>query len=253
MSGIPIVGLILLIVGLRQRSRTRQPPPSGYPPAGPYPDGPPPSAPLVTGYAYQPGPPVPATPPQYYPDSYSTPPPARRGTVLIVVGSLMLAFGLLGILGRAADLVPQHGASRHSVAVGQCIAQSDFRASNMAPPPQDCGEPDSILEVASTGGRSATCPDGKLKNSKYAVVFDGSTTLCFLLDLKQGQCYSAIGAPESPVFAASTCDGSVPVVQVVRRIDGNSDHTLCRRRPKRSPTRTRRDCIVCSRSKVNST
>jgi hypothetical protein len=139
----------------------------------------------------------------------------------------MLAFGLLGILGRAADLVPQHGTSPHSVAVGQCIAQSDFRASNMAPPPQDCDEPDSILEVAATGGRSATCPDGKLKNSKYAVLFDGSTTLCFLLNLRQGQCYIATGAPESPVFAASTCDGSVPVVQVVRRIDGNSDHTLC--------------------------
>jgi len=97
----------------------------------------------------------------------------------------------------------------------------------MAPTPQDCGESDSLLEVATAGGGSTTCPDGKLKDSTYAVLFDKTTTLCFLLNLKQGQCYSVTGTPESPSFAASPCDGSIPVVQVVRRVDGNSDRTLC--------------------------
>ncbi len=167
MSGIPIVGLILLIVGLRQRSRARQffPP---LPPPGPYPYGPPP------------GPPGPPTPPQYYPTPYPVPRPRRSGVALIVVGSLMLAFGLPGILGRAADLVPHHRDPVRSVKVGQCISQSDFRASNMAPTPQDCGVSDSLLEVVTAAGG-----------------------------------------------ATSPCDGSLPVVQVVRRVDGDSDRTLC--------------------------
>jgi hypothetical protein len=97
----------------------------------------------------------------------------------------------------------------------------------MAPTPQDCGESDSLLEVATAAGGSSTCPDGKLKDSQYSVLFDKTTTLCFLLNLQQGQCYAVTGTPESPTFATSSCDGSVPVVQVVRRVDGNSDRTLC--------------------------
>jgi len=64
--GIPLVGAILLIAGLRQRSRRRRlPPPAnpmvppGYPPPGPYPYGypppPPPGIPPNTGYPEQPG------------------------------------------------------------------------------------------------------------------------------------------------------------------------------------------------------
>jgi hypothetical protein len=227
MSGIPIVGFILLIVGLRQRSHARQLPPPGYPPAGPFPYGPPPSASVDTGYAYQPGPPVPPTPPPYYPDTNPAPRPVTRGTALIVVGSLMLAFGLLGILGRAADLVPQHQDAPPALKVGQCVAQSSLRANNMAPAPQDCDAPDSTLEVASTGGGSAACPDGKLKDSQYAVLFDKSTTLCFLLNLKQGQCYSLSGTPGNPIFTQAGCDGSVQVIQVVKRIDGDYDRSLC--------------------------
>ena len=57
--GIPIAGLILLIVGLRRRSSARRLPPA-YPPPGPYPYGPPPA------------PPSPPMPPQYYPTRLSS-------------------------------------------------------------------------------------------------------------------------------------------------------------------------------------
>jgi hypothetical protein len=207
MAIIPIVGAILLIVGFRQRSRARQLHPA-YPPPAPYP----PDAPA---------------PPQYYPSPYRAPRPPRSGVALIVVGSLILALGLLGILGRAADLVPQQRDSPLSVKVGQCIRQSSFLARNMAPTPQDCGESDSLLEVATAAGGSSTCPDGKLKDSQYSVLLDKTTTLCFLLNLQQRQCYAVTGTPESPTFATSSCDGSAPVVQVVRRVEGNSDRTLC--------------------------
>jgi hypothetical protein len=218
MAIIPIVGAILLIVGLRQRSRARQFPP-GYPPPGPFP----------------PGAPAPPAPPEYYPSPYPAPRPQRSSVALIVIGSLILAFGLLGILSSAADLAPRHGDPAlsligdppRSVKVGQCIGQSNFLANNMAPTPQDCHQSDSLLEVATAGGGSSRCPDGKLRDSQYSVLFDKNTTLCFLLNLKQGQCYSVGGTPESPTFATAPCDGSVPVVQVVRRVDGESDRTLC--------------------------
>jgi hypothetical protein len=207
MAIIPIVGAILLTVGIRQRSRARQLHPH-YPP--PAPD--PPRAPA---------------PPQYYPNPYPAPRPPRSGIALIVVKALILALGLPGILSRAADLVPRHQDSPLSVKVGQCIRQSSFLTRSVVPTPQDCGESDSLLEVATAAGGSTTCPDGKLKDSQYSVLFDKTTTLCFLLNLKQGQCYAVTGTPESPTFATSPCDGSVPVVQVVRRVDGNSDRTLC--------------------------
>lgn len=217
MSGIPIVGLILLIVGIRQRSRARRVPP-GYPPPGHYPYDLPPNPDH---------PPAPAPPAQQHPDDYSAPRATHSGTALIVVGALMLAFGLFGIVGRAADLMPRQHESQPSVKVGECISQSDLRADNMRPTPQDCDARDSTLEVASTGGGSATCPDGKLKDSQYAVLFDKTTTLCFMLNLRQGQCYSVSGTADNPGFRQEACDGLVPVVQVVKRVDGDYHRSLC--------------------------
>jgi hypothetical protein len=121
------------------------------------------------------------------------------------VGSILLGLGVLGILGRAADVVSEHGSSA----------------------PQDCAKPDSTFEVATKGGASANCPDGKLEDSDYAVFRDGTTTLCFMLNFKQGQCYTASGEAKNPIFAATACDGSLPRFQVVKRIDGSSDEALC--------------------------
>jgi hypothetical protein len=238
--GIPVLGLILLVVGLRQRSRRRRPPllgnpmgPPGYPPSGPSPYGyPPPSGPVDTGYPYQPGPPAPPAHPQYYPTGYQAEPPrGSSGTALIVVGSILLAFGLVGILRSAADMASQHRSSAHGSAhsadVGQCIGQSNLRENNLTPAPQDCSKPDSIFEVASKGGASANCPDGKIEDSDYAFLRDGTTTLCLMLNFKQGQCYAATGEAKNPTFAATACDGLLPRFEVVKRIDGSSDASMC--------------------------
>lgn len=147
---------------------------------------------------------------------------------MIVVGLLVLAGGLAQIASRAtADLTPQRRDTPPSLKVGQCVSQSSLSAKNMSPNPQSCDSPDSTLKVASTGGGSAACPDGKLKDSQYAVLFDKSTTLCFMLNLKQGRCYSVEGTSENPVFAESACDGLLPVVEVVKRIEGDYDRSLC--------------------------
>lgn len=75
--------------------------------------------------------------------------------------------------------------------------------------------------------RSATCPDGKLKGSRYAVLFDKSSTLCFMLNLEQGHCYSVEGNSDNPIFVESARAGPIPVVRVVERIDGEYARSLC--------------------------
>jgi hypothetical protein len=228
MAGIPAVGLILLIVGLRQRSRSRQQQP-GCPPPGPYPYGPPPPPGISVGsyYPQSPGPPAPPTPAQFYPTGDPPPHPARSGTALIVAGSLVLAFGMLGILGQATNGVSQHRSSTHSPNIGQCISQSDFEHKNLGPAPQDCQNLDAIFEVASTGGASANCPDGKFEDSTYTVLGNASTRLCLMLNFKQGECYSASGDSRFPTFTPAGCNGSGFTFKVVERADGNSDTESC--------------------------
>jgi hypothetical protein len=224
MFGIPILGIILLIVGLRRRSRSRQPPggnpmgPPGYPPPAPYPYGYPP-----------PGSPQPPTYPPPYPAGYPAQPPrGSSGTVLIVAGSILLVFGALGIVSQVGNAASRAGRSAHFANVGQCIAAFSMRANNPPPaPPQDCDKPDSIFEVASKGGPSAMCPDGKLQDSQYAFLHDATTTMCLILNLKQGQCYTATGTAENPTFAVADCGGSERVIKVVKRIDDSSDTGLC--------------------------
>jgi hypothetical protein len=208
----PIVGLILLIVGIRQQSRARRLPP-GYPPAGSYPHSPP-QNPSEAGSP---------APPEYYPGPPAAPRPSRWSIALIVVGSLLLAGGLLGILSGAKDLTLQNRSAPALPGVGQCIAAYNFREHNKIPKAQDCANPDSIFEVVTKGDPSAKCPDGKTDDSDYAFLRDGSTTLCFVLNFVQGRCYTASGA----LFAPTDCDGSAPRFKVVTRVDGSSDTESC--------------------------
>jgi hypothetical protein len=143
------------------------------------------------------------------------------------VGSILLGFGVLGILSQVANSASRVGHSARSANVGQCVGAFSVRDNKLNPPPQDCDKPDSTLEVAAKGGSSANCPDGKRKGSDYSILFDGTTTLCLMLNLKQGQCYSVSGTAEDPTFVVSACDGSLPGIKVVNRLDGRTDAELC--------------------------
>jgi len=230
--GFPLVGLILLIVGLLHRSQSKRQRAFDspmVPPPGPYPYGYPPPSGQVAGYPTLPGPP-PYPPP--YPVPYPTypvpyPTPHRRGssgTALIVTGSVLLAFSVLGFIGRLADVSSRSERSAH---VGQCLAESDFQNDDLTAAPRDCANPDSIFEVVVRGDASANCPDGKLDGSQYTFMRKGTTTLCLMLNLKQDQCYTATGTAENPSFASATCSGSGPRIRVVKRDDESSDHALC--------------------------
>jgi hypothetical protein len=228
--GIPIAGLALLIVGLRRRSLSSRRRAFDNPPPGPYPYGYPPANGPGAGYPNQPGPPVyaPPYPPVYpppYPPGYPAPRPrGSSGTALIVIGSLLLAFGVLGFIGRLGEVASQ---SLHSAHVGQCLSQSDFQNSDLTAAPRDCANPDSIFEVAARGDASGNCPDGTTDRSAYAFLRKGSITLCLMLNLKQDQCYTATGTADNPSFATATCAAAGPRIKVVKRDDESSDHELC--------------------------
>ena len=94
----------------------------------------PPGIPPNTGYPSQPGPPQPPTYPPYYPAGYpATRPRGSSGTALIVVGSILLTFGLLGVFGHLGRAAFQAGRSARSANVGQCIAESNMRENNSTP------------------------------------------------------------------------------------------------------------------------
>jgi hypothetical protein len=212
----PIVGLILLIVGIRQQSRARRLPP-GHPPPEPSPYSPPQNP-------SEPGSPAPQ---EYYPSPPPAPPPSRWSIALIIVGSLLLAGSLLGIISDTKNLTLQNRSAPTSPDVGQCIAAYNFREHNKTPKAQDCADPDSIFEVVTKGDPSAKCPDGKTDDSDYAFLRDGSTTLCFVLNFVQGRCYTAAGDASGRHFAPTDCAGSAPRFKVVNRVDGSSDTESC--------------------------
>jgi hypothetical protein len=185
--------------------------------------------------------------PPYYPVGYPVPRPrAARGTALIVIGAILLGFGVLGLVGKASHVLQRVERSDNSANVGQCIAESNMQENNTTPAPaQDCDKPDSIFEVAAKGDGHATCPDGKLRDSLYAYRFDGTTTLCLMLNFKQGHCYTASGTAENPRFDAADCDGSGTMIRVAKRVDGRSDTALCPAgtKPVSYPTPARLYCL----------
>ncbi|WP_156428040.1 MULTISPECIES: hypothetical protein [unclassified Mycobacterium] len=240
---IPLIGLILLIIGLVQLTRSQKQPPPPPQPYGGHPQPPtqfgPPQFPPPPGfgpqgypsYAQPPG--APAYPP---PAGYWPPPrPKRRGMGLIITGAVILVLSLLvgGLRaagsGTAADESTGigHLDSGESLAVGQCVAQDEF--GDGAPTSTDCSDPTATMELASLGGPDAECPDGKRRDATdYTTLFWDNATMCFLANLVEGECY-AINMEnrfEAP-FIREDCAGSSATIRIVQRFDDTTDATQC--------------------------
>jgi len=253
---VPLIGLILLVVGLVERTRSqKQPPPmpSGYPaqtpPTAPsqLPHPPPyPSPPL--GYrpqppsGFSPFPPPPGAAPYPPPAGHWPPPqPKPRGTALIVAGAVILSLSLVGgIVGVAESSdtssvgspnrtsAPGHLDSS-SLTIGECVADSDFGKGG-DPKPTDCGDPRAVMELVSKGGANASCPDGKGRDdTDYTTLFWDNATMCFAANLAEGNCYAvntSVNTLDSP-FTHEDCADSRALVKVVQRLDGTTDGALC--------------------------
>jgi hypothetical protein len=220
--GIPLIGLICLVIGLWDRSRRRRQAHPGYP------DPPGPPAPPMGYPGPYPGPPYPAYPPYGYPQQRT----AKSATAFIIIGAVLLAFGILGNFARvAADMAGRSrpGATDTSMSVGECITQSAYVAQSFSSRPEnDCANPANVDQLATKGGPLATCPDGKRDGSKYDHFSDESTILCFALNLKEGQCYQLTGDVHHPRLSLGDCNDPRPgLVRVVQRIDGGTDKSEC--------------------------
>jgi hypothetical protein len=224
--GIPLIGLVCLIIGVLQSARRRRQPRPAYP-AYPYPPRPP------MGYqgAGYPGPYPPRPYPGYPPYAPPPRPTGNSGNALIIIGAVLLVFGIAGNGIRVArHLGAKHrAASSTSIQVGECITEKDYLARSFGSRPENnCTNPANTDELVYKSDSRTTCPDGKREHSLYDWFTDGSTILCFAMNLKQGDCYRAEGDSESPSLSFSDCNDSRPVVfKVVQRIDGNADKAAC--------------------------
>lgn len=162
------------------------------------------------------------------------------GTALIVVGALLLAFGGLGIVARLATAASRTTERSHaalgqsspsglapSLQVGECISEFNFRT-GVFTATADCGDPESAYELAARVGASETCPDGKRDGSVYDRLTDESITMCFVLNLKQGQCYMRMqGGPAETLSPIDCSDTRFAQVSVSQRVDGSTDTARC--------------------------
>lgn len=212
--GVPAIGFLCLVIGLVERSRGRRRAPV-YPPP-PYPPG----FPVNPGYPYPPPPGYPAY--SSYPPRPRTP---KSATALITVGAVLLAFG---ILGNAVRVLSGHHTDS-LLRVGQCITESDYAAHHFNDPASGgCTDPAATYELAFKGGASQSCPDGKQDHSIYERASNHETTLCFMINLRQDQCYEVTRDGEAVSMKPDACNESGPLhVRVSRRIDGSSDKTQC--------------------------
>jgi hypothetical protein len=226
---VPLIGLILLIVGIVERTRSRkQLPPMqpGYlghmPPTA---QTQPPYPPPPLGYpAYPPPPGWPPPPPQ----------PKPRGTGLMITGAVILGLSLVGGVVRAADSSeassgrkPGHLDSAPTLSIGQCVADSDF--AKREPKPTDCNNPSAVMELVSRGGANADCPDGKgHAETDYTTLFWDDATMCFAASLQENHCYAVnMADPSESPFTHEDCDDPRANIEVVQRLDGTTDAAKC--------------------------
>ncbi|BBY13251.1 hypothetical protein [Mycobacterium marseillense] len=218
--GGPAIGLVCLVVGLVERARSRRRP-LAYPQY-------PPSFPVNPGYPFPPpgyrAPPYPAYP-GYAPGSAPRPRTPKSATILITIGAVLL---VLGIFGNAARVLIGHRADA-LLRVGQCITESDYAADHFDVPANGgCANPANTYELAFKGGASESCPDGKREHSIYERTSNHSTLLCFMINLRQDQCYQVIRDGKAVSMKPDDCNKSSPMhVRVSQRIDGSSDKTRC--------------------------
>lgn len=221
---IPAIGVLLLVLGLRERSkarRTQQPHPPGYPGYPPYP---PPSYPTPYPVGY---------PPPGYPPRPPPTPTAGRG--LIIAGTILIAVSLVGAVGRVATSAGEHEAAENvapPAKMGQCIT-SEAMASGVIGRRDvvDCTQPAGVFEVVSTGPRDARCPDGGREETDFARWTNDSATLCLIPNLLVDQCYATVKHPVADRTRTDTikpvaCSDASADFKVLQRFD-KADYDLC--------------------------
>jgi hypothetical protein len=146
--------------------------------------------------------------------------PPGKGTVLIVIGAVVLVLGAGHVLSYLAD--SRASQTVGNVEVGQCITAQAYDEGRMNSEPVDCRRSDATMELVSTGDGEATCPDGSRSGPLYPALTNKVRTHCFALNLREGHCYAVAGT-----FAPANCIDPAATVKVAHRVDGTSEATGC--------------------------
>lgn len=168
------------------------------------------------------------------------------GVVLTLIGGL----GLSGSIGRQAQHLSSGvggSSSTQVLAVGDCVTDKDVQARDMAARPTDCSDRNAVFELASSGGPTAVCPDGKREDSVYSVLMNRSLTYCFILNLREGRCYNAA---HTYAISPRLCADPTATMKVARRADGSVEPGVCGvdARPTTYPLPARTYCFVWLRA-----
>ncbi|MCK0177609.1 hypothetical protein [Mycolicibacterium sp. F2034L] len=153
--------------------------------------------------------------------------PSGRGTILIVVGSMLLVLGALHVMGYVArTAAPDTSTAARPLVTGQCITAEGYAEDRMRAEPVDCSRVEATLQLVSTGGAGATCPDGKRAGTRYMALGNDVRTHCFVHNLREGQCYHARTA--SPTTATPVeCADPTANVMVASRVEGPVEDAAC--------------------------
>jgi hypothetical protein len=220
----PAVGVLLLVLGLRERSKARGAQPPGYPGYPLYPPAYPPPG-------YPPPYPVAYPPPGYPP---VPPPRPTAGQGKIIAGSILTVLGLLGAGVNVLSSVNERKAENSAppVEVGQCIT-GEAMASGVigAHGIVACSQPAGVFEVVSTGGRDAPCPDGARDDTDYARWINDTSSVCFVPNLLTGQCYANVKHPvgdrtRTDTIKSVPCTDASAEFTVLQRFE-RADYDLC--------------------------
>lgn len=213
----PVIGLALLIVGMRLRARDRRRPPvkDGVVPR---------PVPEDQGMAPLPYPavePYPGTPLPGLASQGWVGPSSRkrlRGTTLALVGATVFGITTMGELGfHALTDKPLP-----SVAIGDCVTEQSLIEPGR-PKPVDCALPNTMELAAYAEGQR--CPDGPINKTLYIVIDISKTvTWCLVPNFTEGQCFRADSL--ETIYEVTDCTGIHADIKVARRID-NGVSDLC--------------------------
>lgn len=146
--------------------------------------------------------------------------PPGKGTVLIVIGVVVLLLGTQQMISDVALPRPPQAAS--DVEIGECITSQAYDRGHMNSEPVDCAQSDATMELASDGDATASCPDGKRAGTKYPALTNAGRTQCFILNLRENHCYAV-----ARTATAVTCTSPSANMRVARRIEGTNKATGC--------------------------
>ncbi|MFE3105105.1 hypothetical protein [Nocardia tengchongensis] len=193
---IPAAGVVLLIVGLVLRNRSK-------------------TAPAAT-----------ADSDKIATEAPTSGLPKHTGTIVAVAGVLVLALGLVAGLTKSGTISTKDP----ELAVGNCVSATDYRGAQVGKiKPTACDDTAAVYELAAAPKNGATCPDGKLRDANYFVLTNGNSSLCFAPNVKVGNCYAMQPGVNqiAPADCATKSTPTAVIAQIAARFEGSTDANQC--------------------------